>query len=120
METLLDEISITQARGRPRCRPLRLAGDKAYSGRPARNNLRSRGIRAVIPYKDNERAKQDGRCRFDKAAYKRRCVIEQCVGWLKECRRIATRFEKLAVHFHSMISLAMIDRYLRILFRDRA
>ncbi|MCH8252944.1 MAG: transposase, partial [Planctomycetes bacterium] len=41
-------------------------------------------------------------------------------GWLKESRRIGTRFEKLAVNFHGMLQLAMIRRYLRILFSDRA
>lgn len=40
--------------------------------------------------------------------------------WLKEYRRIGTRFEKLAVHFHGMLQLAMIKRYLKLLFSDRA
>ena len=57
---------------------------------------------------------------FDKQTYRQRHVVEQCVGWLKECRRIGTRFEKLAVHFHGMIQLAMIRRYLKLLFSDRA
>ena len=74
----------------------------------------------MIPHKDNERAKQDGRVRFDRPAYRRRSVIEQCVGWLKESRRVGTRFDKLAVNFHAFVSLAMTARYLRILFRDRA
>ena len=58
---------------------------------------------------------------FDKRAYRRRSVIECCIGWLKECRRIGTRFEKLAVSFLAMIKLALIGRYLRILdISDRA
>ncbi len=43
-------------------------------------------------------------------------VVEQCVGWLKEYRRIGTRFEKLAVNFHAMLQLAITRRYLRLLF----
>ena len=39
---------------------------------------------------------------------------------LKEFRRIGTRFEKLAIHFHGMLQLAMITRYLRLLFSDSA
>jgi len=39
---------------------------------------------------------------------------------MKECRRIGTRFEKLAVNFHGMLQLAMIHRYLKLLFSDRA
>ena len=58
---------------------------------------------------------------MDKELYKRRSVIECCIGWLKECRRIGTRFEKLAVHFLAMIKLAIIGRYLRLLdLSDRA
>jgi len=53
-------------------------------------------------------------------SYRRRSVVEQCVGWLKECRRIATRFEKLALSFLAMFKLAMIQRYLRITFSGRA
>jgi len=54
--------------------------------------------------------------KFDGAACQGRCVAEQCVGWLKENRRIGTRFEKLAVTFHGMLQLAMIKRYLKLLF----
>ena len=77
---------------------------------------RRHGVRAVIP----EKAKPHGRKRgrppvFDKAAYKRRNVVERCIGWLKICRRIATRSEKLAVHFLAMVKLAMIQRCLRLL-----
>jgi len=28
--------------------------------------------------------------------------VERCIGWLKESRRIATRYEKLAVHYLGM------------------
>ena len=62
----------------------------------------------------------DGRVRFDRASYRRRCTIEQCTGWLKKCRRVATRFEKLAVNFLAMIHLAIVQRYLRLLFSDTA
>ena len=74
----------------------------------------------VIPHKDNELARWDSKVKFDKEAYRGRCVVEQCVGWLKEDRRIGTRFEKLAVNFHGMLQLAMLKRYLKILFSDRA
>ena len=53
--------------------------------------------------------------RFDKATYRRRNVVERCVGWLKESRRLATRFEKLAVNFLAMVRLAMIRRCFRML-----
>ena len=73
----------------------------------------------MIPHQDNEAARWDGRVKFDRQAYRGRAVVEPCVGWLKEYRRMGTRFEKLAVNFHGMLQLAMIRRYLKILFSDR-
>jgi hypothetical protein len=42
-------------------------------------------------------------------------VIEQCIGWVKECRRVLGRFERLAVNYLAMLKLAFIERYLRLL-----
>ena len=105
---------------RKKHKPSQVAGDKGYSVQRVRDWLAGQKIEPVIPHKDNEKARHDPAVRFDKIAYRGRCVVEQSVGWLKEFRRIGTRFEKLAVHFHGMLELAMINRYLRILFSDRA
>lgn len=97
--------------GRPRTRPRRLAGDKGYSYRTVRGYLRRRGIAAVIPTRKDQKPNP----RFDKLTYRRRNIIERAVGWLKEHRRLATRFEKLAINFLGMVKLAMIQRCLRVL-----
>jgi hypothetical protein len=47
-------------------------------------------------------------------------VIERSIGTLKECRSLATRFEKLAIHYLGMVQLAIIQRYLRLLAPDVA
>ena len=107
---------IASRRHRRRRKPRKLACDKGYSVQRIRDWLKARGIQPVIPHKDNEHARHDPAVPFDKATYRQRAVIEQCVSWLKECRRIGTRFEKLAVNFHGMIQLAMIRRYLKLLF----
>lgn len=74
--------------------------------------LLDRNIVPVIPSKANE--DRDARqVSFDKMSYKRRGIVEQLIGWLKECRRVATRYEKRGRHFLSMVNLAMIGRYLR-------
>jgi transposase len=117
VEAVMNDIAIPQPLGRPRQRPKRLAGDKGYSYPTIRRWLHTHGIRAVIPRKSNQSPE---RYPFDKRSYRRRCVIEQCVGWLKECRRIGTRFEKLAISFLAMFKVAMIRRYLRLAFSDRA
>ena len=105
-----------------RSRPKRVAGDKGYSYPRIRRWLRRHRIEAVIPQRSDQLAQQRGRpLTFDKDAYRRRSVIECCIGWLKECRRIGTRFEKLALNFLAMIKLAIIRRYLRVLdLSDRA
>lgn len=102
-----------------RSRPEAMAGDKAYSTPRIRRWLRRHAIRAVIPRRSDQHP-DDGRVRFDRETYRRRHVVEQCVGWLKECRRVATRFEKLAVNFLAMIHLVFIERYLRLLFSNGA
>jgi hypothetical protein len=57
---------------------------------------------------------------FDKQPYKRRSIVKQTIGWLKECRRIGTRFEKLAVNFLAMMKLAMIQLCLTMVYSGRA
>ena len=113
-------IGRRRKRRRRRHKPKQVAGDKAYSVQRVREWLLGQKIEPVIPHKDNEAARHDPAVWFDRVAYRGRCVAEQCVGWLKEFRRIGTRFEKLAVHFHGMLQLAMIRRYLRLLFSDSA
>jgi len=66
----------------------------------------------VIPRRKDQRP-DDKRVRFDKDAYKRRSVVEQCMGWLKQCRAVATRLDKLAVNYLATVKMALIQRYLR-------
>jgi transposase len=101
---------------RRRHRPKKLVGDKGYSVPRLRDWIKRQKIEPVIPHKDNEKARWKAAVTFDREAYRGRPVVEQCVGWLKEYRRIGTRFEKLAVNFHGMLQVAMIKRYLKLLF----
>jgi transposase len=118
-EGVVNRVRIRQPLGRARTRPGAIAGDKGYSYPAIRRWLRRHAIRAVIPRRSDQRP-EDGRVKFDLASYRKRCTVEQCTGWLKECRHIGTRFDKLAVNFLAMIHLAFIERYLRILFSDGA
>lgn len=110
-ERTMEAVRIPQRAGAPRKRPGALAGDKAYGCGHIRDWLKAHRIKDVIPHKQNEERCPD----FDKALYRRRNVVERCIGWLKECRRIATRYEKLAVSYLAMLKLSMIRRYLRVL-----
>src|SRR5262245_47775173 len=52
-----DQIAIPQPIGRPKKRPRRLAGDKAYSYSRVRDWLRAHGIKPVIPRREDQRAR---------------------------------------------------------------
>jgi transposase len=97
--------------GRRHRRPRRLAGDKGYSYGSVRRWLRRHRIQAVIPTKSNQPPQEN----FDRKAYRRRNVVERFVNWMKENRRLGTRYEKLAVNFQVMAKFAMIRRYFGIL-----
>jgi transposase len=94
--------------GRPRRRPARVSGDKAYSSQRIRRWLRRHGIRVTIPRKANERRRGP----FDKQVYKLRARVEQLINRLKQFRRIATRYEKRADNYLGMVTLGAIVLYL--------
>jgi transposase len=56
---------------------------------------------------------------FDRPKYRQRNVIERRFGWLKENRRLMTRFDKLAKSYGAMASLACVMRRLQLLFSDK-
>jgi transposase len=111
--------------GRPRSRPKLVVADRGYDAGAFRRHLRRRGIRCVIPQKRvpaGKRRRRRGRPpTFCTATYRQRNVVERMVGWLKEHRRIATRFERLASSFLAMVKLSIMRRYFRMLerFKDR-
>jgi transposase len=108
-ESLMERGAVRRAgRGRPRIRPERLVGDKAYSTEKVRNYLRSRGTGVVIP----RRANQQASASFDQRAYRERNRIERLINRLKEFRRIATRYEKRAANYLAMLTVAAITLWL--------
>lgn len=118
VEAVLEQASIPRHRPRARRRPKRLAADRGYDARRIRRWLRKRGIQPVIPPRKRVGKPKRGRpCTYDKQYYRQRSTIEQCVGWLKECRAVATRYEKLALNYLGLVKLAFVERYLRLLTR---
>lgn len=93
--------------------PVALAADKGYRADWIDDYLLDLGITPVIPSKSNE--DRDTRpVEFDKDAYRQRNIIERLIGWLKECRRVFSRFKKTAKNFGGMIKMAFIQRYLKL------
>jgi transposase len=93
-EPTMQRVYLPQRRGRRRW-PARLAGDKGYSYPHIWRWLRRRRIGRVIPTRKDQ-ARDPA---FDKVEYRKRNIIERVVGWSKECRRLLSRFEKLAVNY---------------------
>ena len=106
------DASLLDADDQPVAWPVALAADKGYRADWIDAYLLELGIRPVIPSKASE--DRDTRpVTFDKDAYRNRNIVERLIGWLKECRRVFSRFEKTAKNFAGMVRLAFIQRYLR-------
>lgn len=114
---LLDSIRVMQHKGRPKSRPRALLADKAYDSKKMRRSLRERNITAVIPFKrlpEGKKTRKKGRpFSFDKVLYTLRNTVERTIAWIKEARRLAVRYEKLALHYKAMLYVAFIKRYLK-------
>jgi len=80
----------------------RMLGDKAYDSAELRDKLHGRGTRPVIPNRSN---RKQPFC-FSKRLYKLRWRVEAAFNRLKDFRRIATRYDKLARNYLASVCLA--------------
>jgi transposase len=88
---------------------MRFVADKAYDADRLRNWLKHKGIEAVIP----GRAARTSVYPINRAAYRRRNIIERMFGRLKNWKRIATRYDRLAINYLAAIALvATITQWL--------
>jgi len=118
---LMDRLSIArQGPGRPRTRPARVLGDKAYSSTAIRAHLRRRAIKATISEPADQarnrlrRGSQGGRPpAFDPASYKQRNVVERAFGRLRQHRAVATRYDKRDFVWRGTVDVASIRIWLR-------
>jgi transposase len=106
---LMDHVLLGHHRGKPFW-PERLAGDRGYSYPGIRRWLRRHHIKPVIPTRKN----QPREAHFAKVTYRKRNIIERVNGWYKECRRLGTRYEKLAVNMLAFWLVAMIEKLLHL------
>jgi len=86
-----------------RAGPMRyLLGDKGYDADRLRRSLRETGTTPVIPGRRNRKRA----IRYDQMRYKGRHLIENAFCRIKDFRRVATRYDKLATNFLSAVALA--------------
>jgi transposase len=82
----------------------RLVADRGYDADALRRDLRSAGTLPVIPGRRTRKRP----IRHDQRRYKDRWRIEAAFCRLKDFRRIATRYDKLAANFGSTVALAAV------------
>ncbi|MGR7996924.1 IS5 family transposase [Xanthobacter sp. ZOL 2024] len=84
-----------------------LHGDKGYDSNAVRRQVEEAGAMPNIPPKANRRWKP---C-FSPVLYRDRNAIERMFCWLKDFRRVATRYDRLAVNFLAAVCIAAIVGY---------
>ena len=97
---LVDHIPpIAGKPGRPRRRPDRVQGDRAYDSQPHRRELRRRGIGSVLAHREAEHGSGLGKTRW---------VVERSLSWFRQFRRLRVRWERRADIHEAFLSLACI------------
>lgn len=79
-----------------------LLGDKGYDADSLPRLLREGGTIPVIPGRCNRKRT----IRYDRQRYRGRHLVENAFCRLKDFRRVATRYDKLAANFLSGVALA--------------
>lgn len=81
--------------------PEAVLADKAYDAEGLIFRIAEKNAKVVIPPKSNRIVQRE----FDKQQYRNRNVIERFFARIKQFRRIATRYDKLASRFKSFFAL---------------
>lgn len=79
-----------------------LHADKGYDSNAIRRQVEANGTMPNIPPKANRRWKST----FSRVLYRNRNAIERMFCRLKDFRRIATRYDRLAVNFLAAVQIA--------------
>ena len=80
----------------------KVIADKAYDSDPLIAQIEAQGATPVIPSRENRKEPRE----HDREEYKKRNVVERYINVLKQCRRVATRYEKTARNFLGFVLFA--------------
>ncbi len=86
-----------------------IVADKGYDSNDFVETIEASGATAVIPPRSNRKKLRE----YDKEIYKERNLVERFFQKIKNFRRIATRYERLARNYLSMLQLAATVVWLR-------
>lgn len=107
---LLDAIPpIRQPRGRPRRKPARLYGDRAYGTPRNHAGLRQRRIKDYLAQPRTPHGSGLGKVRY---------VVERSLAWVGQARRLKVRYEKLPALHRAFLYLQLARICCKILQRD--
>ena len=87
-----------------------LLADRGYDADWIRELVSEHGAWANIPPRRN---RNDALC-FSPYLYRARNLVERFFNKIKQCRRVATRYDKLAANYLAFIQLASIRLWLRV------
>jgi transposase len=92
--------------------PEHLLADRGYSHGSCRELLEVKGIAHTIPERTGRRERRERRRddppSFDAELYRKRNVVERCVGRFKQWRAVATRYEKRAATYRAVVVIAAL------------
>jgi len=83
--------------------------DRGYDADWIRELVSDQGAWANIPPKKNRKASIS----FSPDLYRSRNLVERFFNKIKQCRRIATRYDKLAANYLAFVKLASIRLWIR-------
>jgi transposase len=87
-----------------------LLADRGYDADWIRAFVRQRGAWANIPPRSNRKEMIS----FGPYLYRARKLVERFFNKIKQCRRVAARYDKLAANYLAFIQLASIRLWLRV------
>ncbi|HEX9904747.1 MAG TPA: IS5 family transposase [Propylenella sp.] len=87
-----------------------LLADRGYDADWIREFASQKGAWANIPPKRN---RKEPIC-FSPYLYRARNLVERFINRIKQCRRVATRYDKLAANYLAFVKLASIRLWLRV------
>ncbi len=99
-----------QAEGlREGVRPDSVLADRSYDDDDLRRYIVAQGAEPVIPGRRHRREP----IAYDRVLYRERNLVERSIGWLKQGRRMATRYEKTAASYLGFVLFAAARHWLR-------
>jgi transposase len=105
----LATIKVPQRKKKSKTRPGELVADKGFDSKAFRQELRGRGIKPCIPYREwkNSKKVRKGR-KPDLSDYRERWHVERTFAWIQNFRRLLTRFDRLKMMYLAFLYLAAI------------